>query len=109
VLGIMAIMVAVLWSDIIGLLLFTYQVWAPAIIVPVVFGVFSRKRGLRVTRQIMITMLVSTLVTFTYRFSSYAERFDPAVFGVLTAIVIFYVSGYLVKLDLPGAQEYSDK
>ncbi len=107
-LGMAAIMVAVLWTDIIGLLLFTYQVWAPAIIVPVVFGVFSKKHGFRVTQQIMITMLATTLVTFTYRLSSYAETFDPAVFGVLTAIVIFYVSGYLVRLDLPGAQSQEE-
>ena len=103
-LGVVAIIIAVLWSDIIGLLLFTYQVWAPAIIVPVVFGVFSKKRGLGVTRQVAITMFATTLITFTYRLSAYAKTFDPAVFGVLVAIVIFYVAGYLVRLDPSDVQ-----
>lgn len=95
VLGIGAIMVAVLWSDIIGLLLFTYQVWAPAIIVPVVFGVLSKERSPKLARQIFITMVVTTLVTFGYRFTKYSENFDPAVFGVLLSVLIFFSLRFL--------------
>ena len=47
----------------------------------------------------MITMLATTLVTFTYRLSPYAKTFDPAVFGVMVAVIVFYVAGYLVRLD----------
>lgn len=93
-LGITAIAVAACWSDIIGLLLFTYQVWAPAIIVPVIFGAYSRERSPRLTKQIFITMVFTSLVTLGYRFTSYADSFDPAVFGVLLALATFIVLRY---------------
>jgi len=37
--------------------------------------------------------------------SPYAKTFDPAVFGVSAAIVIFYVAGYLVELDQSDAKK----
>lgn len=105
-LGLTAILVAVLWSDIIGLLLFTYHVWAPAIILPVVVGVLWKKRSKRLTRQIFITMLAATVLTLMYRgilalrsqfdmslfnddVYSLMNSFDPAVFGVLVSILVF--------------------
>ncbi|MBI2842827.1 MAG: sodium:solute symporter family protein [Armatimonadetes bacterium] len=88
-LGIVAILIAAVWSDIIGLLLFTYQVWAPAIIVPVVFGVLSRDDSPRTSRQILVTMVATTVLTFIYRLTPYSASFDPAVFGVLLATIIF--------------------
>lgn len=105
-LGIAAILVAVLWSDIIGLLLFTYHVWAPAIIVPVCVGVLSKHRSQRQTRIVFITMLVATVGTLLYRLpltlynnfeirivtertQAMIENFDPAVFGVLLSAIVF--------------------
>lgn len=105
-LGATAILVAVLWADIIGLLLFTYHVWAPAIILPVVVGAIYKKRSTRLTRNIFITMLGATVITLLYRlvmflndkfelslFSDKAHdimtQFDPAVFGVGASIIIF--------------------
>ncbi|MCB1162810.1 MAG: sodium:solute symporter family protein [Candidatus Latescibacteria bacterium] len=88
-LGIAATAIAVLWPDIISLLLFTYHLWAPAIIVPVVVGVFSKERSPGLTRMILTTMLIAIAVTFAYRFTPWAETFDPAVFGVLVATVAF--------------------
>ncbi|MCA1808494.1 MAG: hypothetical protein LC725_03405, partial [Lentisphaerae bacterium] len=104
--GAAAILVAVLWSDIIGLLLFTYHVWAPAIIVPVCVGVFSRRRSHRQTVIILATMIIATVGTMLYRlplmfynnFSieitsprtrGFIETFDPAVFGVLVSLAAF--------------------
>ena len=101
-----AILVAVIYSDIIGLLLFTYHVWAPAIIVPVCVGALSRKRSSRQTTIILATMIVATVGTLIYRlplalrnhldvavFSdgayTFLEQFDPAVFGVLLSLLTF--------------------
>ncbi len=91
--GLAAIAIAIAWSDIIGLLLFTYQVWAPAIVVPVVVGVLSRERSPSLTRRITITMLATTLITLAYRLTAWSRQFDPAVFGVLLATAIFFVTG----------------
>ncbi|MCK5862657.1 MAG: hypothetical protein KAH38_09235, partial [Candidatus Hydrogenedentes bacterium] len=105
-LGITAILVAVIYSDIIGLLLFTYHVWAPAIIVPVCVGALSKHHSRRQTNIVLVTMIVATVGTLIYRLplalrnhfdtapfseNTYAflERFDPAVFGVLVALFTF--------------------
>ncbi len=105
-LGGAAVLVALLWSDIIGLLLFTYHVWAPAIIVPVCVGALSRHRSPRQTRIVLVTMVTATLGTLAYRglmgpFADWGrsglgerlhallEPFDPAVFGVLLSLLVF--------------------
>ncbi|MBU1700437.1 MAG: sodium:solute symporter family protein [Candidatus Eisenbacteria bacterium] len=108
VLGLTAILVAILWSDIIGLLLFTYHVWAPAIILPVVVGVVYKKRSRHLTRNIMITMLAATGLTLLYRAvlflqnkfgwfpisdnaMNFMENFDPAVFGVAVSCIAYLI------------------
>jgi Na+/proline symporter len=108
VLGCTAIAVAVIWPDIIGLLLFTYHVWAPAIILPVCVGAFSKKRSSRLTRNIFITMVTATGLTMGYRgllflntrgwwsplgenVYTYLDQLDPSVFGVAVSCVVFIV------------------
>lgn len=88
-LGVIATLIAVLWPDIISLLLFTYHIWAPAIIVPVVVGVFAKEHSPALSRAILITMVTAISVTFAYRFTPWAATFDPAVFGVLLAALVY--------------------
>jgi Na+/proline symporter len=105
-LGFAAILIAVIWPDIISLLLFTYHVWAPAVILPVCIGALSKKRSSVLTRNIFITMICATGLTLSYRGilfldarglwsplseSGFAllESVDPSVFGVLASCVIF--------------------
>lgn len=88
-LGLAATLIAILWQDIIGLLLFTYHTWAPAIIVPVVVGTLSTFRSPSQTRAITWTMLVSVGVTFVYRFTDWSNQLDPAVFGVFVSILVY--------------------
>ena len=113
-LGGVAILIAILWSDIIDLLLFTYHVWAPAIIVPVCVGVFSRKRSYRLSRMVFITMVAATAATMIYRFlplikwfdgsyllsresRKFMNQFDPSVFGVLYSVLLFLTLHLLPK------------
>jgi Na+/proline symporter len=107
-LGCSAIAVAVIWPDIIGLLLFTYHVWAPAIILPVCIGAFTNKRSSVLTLNITITMIAATALTMGYRGilflnsrgwwsplsgNAYAflDLLDPAVFGVSASCVVFAI------------------
>jgi len=107
-LGGTAVLVAVLWSDIIGLLLFTYHVWAPAIILPVVVGALSKRRSPKLTRDIAATMIIATALTMVYRsirfldsrldwinvgegMRAVMEGFDPAVFGVGISILAYVI------------------
>ncbi len=113
-LGVSAILVAVLWSDIIGLLLFTYHVWAPAIILPVVVGSLYKKRSAALTRNIFWTMLLATVLTLVYRgigaLNTHLDvmmfdqavydlmiSFDPAIFGVGVSCVVFLILGIVWK------------
>jgi len=106
-LGGAAILIAILWPDIIGLLLFTYHVWAPAVILPVTVGALTKKRSPAQTRNITITMALATAASLSHdgalwarsRFalaplpdSAYAvmEQFDPAVFGVFVSCVVYF-------------------
>jgi len=105
-LGLAAIFIAIVWTDIIDLLLFTYHVWAPAVILPVTLGAIWKKKSKRLNRNIFITMLGATLITMSYRlfnwlYGKYEWSFlsdsienliaqiDPAVVGVFISIVIF--------------------
>jgi len=106
VLGIASILIAVTWPDIIGLLLFTYHVWAPAVILPICVGVFSRNRSAGQTRNIFIAMVSATALTLLYRllpflnsrfgWAIFAERWyrgmaqlDASVFGVAVSCVVY--------------------
>jgi len=119
-LGLTAMLVAVLWSDIIGLLLFTYHVWAPAIILPVVVGALYRRRSRTLTHIILVTMLSATVLTLLYRALIFVENrwgwfglgpptlrfiegFDPAVFGVGASLVVFTVLGLIARLRRAAA------
>ena len=105
-LGIASILIAILWSDIIGLLLFTYHVWAPAIILPVCIGALCKRRSVSLTRNIFITMIAATVLTMLYRVFMYLyaklgwtvfgdeayaliQQVDPAVFGVVLSCIVF--------------------
>ena len=107
-LGAAAIAIAVIWPDIIGLLLFTYHLWAPAVILPVCVGVLVKKRSNLLTRDIFITMLAATALTLGYKGilflntrdwwsplneSAYSllENVDPSVFGVLVSCLVFII------------------
>lgn len=108
VLGLTAILIAILWPDIIGLLLFTYHIWAPAVILPVIVGVFVKKRSMVLNRIIFYTMILSTVSTLVYKFLIYLHssheviifsdatyklmnQIDPSVFGVIMSGIIFLI------------------
>lgn len=90
VLGVVSTTIAVIWTDIIDLLLFTYHVWAPAIILPVVIGTLTKRKDSRLNTNIFITMVLVTVATLVYRLTPYVDGFDPAVFGVGLSVIVFY-------------------
>ncbi len=94
-LGIAGITLALVVPDIITLLLLTYNLWAPGIILPVIIGVFSKKRSPELNRLISITIALSMLATIAFMQTPYAEDFQPSVFGV-GASLVFYIVGWAV-------------
>ncbi len=90
-LGATSTLIAILWPDIIGLLLFTYHIWAPAIILPIVVGAVSKEYSKRLSSQVTVTMVIAVIATMIYRTTAFAATFDPAVFGVGVATAVFLI------------------
>ena len=90
-LGVIGILLALVLPNIIDLLLLTYNLWAPGIILPVIFGVFSKKQSKGINNIIFTTMLVSTIATIAYMNTQYKEIAQPSVFGVAVSCVVFFV------------------
>lgn len=104
-LGMAAVIVAMFRSDIIDLLLFTYHIWAPAVILPVILGAILKERSTAISTRIMITMITATATSMIYQgllslhaggFSplpsgwySYMKKIDTSVFGVAVSLVTF--------------------
>ena len=96
-LGALGILLALLLPNIIDLLLLTYNLWAPGIIVPVIYGVFSKFKSKRLNNLIFYTMLFSTLATIVYMTTGYKETIQPSVFGVSVSLLIFFAGRYIQK------------
>ncbi|MFW6124154.1 MAG: sodium:solute symporter family protein [Acidobacteriota bacterium] len=95
-LGLLGIVMALLLPNIIDLLLLTYNLWAPGIIIPVIFGVFSKHKSKQLNTLIFVTMVVSTLVTIGYMITGYQEVAQPSIFGLVVSCLIFF-SGLLIQ------------
>jgi SSS family solute:Na+ symporter len=105
-LGLAAILIAVLWPNIIDLLLITYHLWAPAIILPVSIGAIYSKRSPKLNQNIFYAMVTALTLTMIYKaipffrdvFSltlfddsvySFITTVDAAVFGVVVSFLTF--------------------
>ncbi|MBC8183054.1 sodium:solute symporter family protein [candidate division KSB1 bacterium] len=89
-LGILGIALALVLPNVIDLLLLTYNLWAPGIILPVIIGVFSKFRSKQINNLIFITMLISTIATILYMNTPFKETVQPSVFGVFVSCVVFF-------------------
>jgi SSS family solute:Na+ symporter len=88
--GVLGILLALVIPNVIDLLLLTYNLWAPGIILPVVFGVFSRDTSAGTSNAIFITMLASTAVTIAYMTTPLSEQVQPSVVGVAVSCLVFF-------------------
>jgi SSS family solute:Na+ symporter len=88
-LGGSGILLALILPNVIDLLLLTYNLWAPGIILPVIFGVFSKHKSKVLNNIIFITMLVSMISTIGYMNTPFKEIIQPSVFGVVVSCVVF--------------------
>ena len=114
-LGSVAILIAILWSDIIQLLLFTYHVWAPAVILPVIIGAFLKGRSHTVATHVMIAMLTATIAAMLYKGSlslhangivffpegwyAMMDKIDTSVFGVTVSLIAFGIARLFIRPD----------
>jgi hypothetical protein len=69
--------------------LFTYQIWAPGIIVPIVVGAMSRERSAVLNRAVLAAMTIGPLSTLVYARTPAADAVDPAVAGVGVSVLVY--------------------
>lgn len=121
-LGATAILVAILWSNIIDLLLITYHLWAPAIILPVIVGVFKKSRSKALNTNIFVTMIVATVATMLYKtvplmrgavqlsifgidIYDIVASVDASVFGVAVSIIVFSTGLVFIRNNTIASSE----
>jgi len=92
ILGISGIVLALAVPNIIDLLLLTYSVWAPTIILPILIGVFSKKKNPTLNRNVFITMVGSIVLTIIYMIFFNNETLQPTVFGVFCSLIIYFTT-----------------
>lgn len=86
--GIGATICALIYRDIVGILEFIYDFWAPTMVVPFVVGILWYKPS-RVYAVVgsMLSGMLATIVWKFFLMSPY--QFSPALFGFLVAVVTF--------------------
>jgi SSS family solute:Na+ symporter len=87
--GGMGIILALALPNVIDLLLLTYNLWAPGIILPVIIGVFSNQKSNILNTIVFITMLTATAATLIYMQTPFREIIQPSVFGVAVSCITF--------------------
>ncbi|MDO9580462.1 MAG: sodium:solute symporter family protein [Bacteroidales bacterium] len=97
VLGILGILLALVLPNIIDLLLLTYTLWAPGILLPVIVGVFSKHKSVYHNNLIficMVTSLAGTVILMSLNMEFFRY---PAVFGVLISIIVYIAGSLFLK------------
>lgn len=94
-LGITGVLLALVLPNVIDLLLLTYTMWAPGIILPVLVGIFSKKRSPGLNRLMFFTILISVSTTLVFKNLDGKFFEQPAVLGVIVSMII-YGTGYLL-------------
>ncbi|NJM14382.1 MAG: hypothetical protein HC896_02510 [Bacteroidales bacterium] len=89
-LGLTGILLALAMPNIIHLLLLTYTLWAPGILVPVVAGIFSKHRSQAHNNLVFVSMLAALSSTFgLMQLENEIFRY-PAVFGVAISAAVYF-------------------
>jgi SSS family solute:Na+ symporter len=95
--GVLGMVLALLLPNIIDLLLITYSLWAPNIIVPVIFGIFSKDKSKELNLLILVTMILSTIGTLYFMNSSISDDIQAGVLGLVISCVVFYAGLAIIK------------
>jgi SSS family solute:Na+ symporter len=97
VLGAFGITLALVLPNVIDLLLLTYNLWAPGIILPIVVGVFTKRKSQGMNVLIFVTMVIASLATIAYMNTPYKEMVQPSVFGVVVSCIVFLAGSLSMK------------
>ncbi len=94
--GITGVLLALVLPNVIDLLLLTYTMWAPGIILPVIVGIFTKKKSKKLNKLMFFTIIISVSVTMIFRELEGKLFEQPAVLGVLVSVMIYFVGSVVV-------------
>lgn len=105
--GITGVLLALVLPNVIDLLLLTYTMWAPGIILPVIVGIFSKRKSPQLNMLMFFTITIS--VTTTMIFKGLEGKFfeQPAVLGVIASVLIYGIGSLIIKDDRKVLKEQS--
>lgn len=90
-LGAFGVTMALAVPNIIDLLLLTYNLWAPAIIVPVLAGALTKTRSRGLNNAVFVVSVVAIAATLAFMFGTpYADEVQPGVFGTFVAALAYF-------------------
>jgi SSS family solute:Na+ symporter len=99
-LGASGILLALILPNIIDLLLLTYSLWAPSIILPVIVGIFTKRTSKSFNNLIFIVMIFSAIATIIFMNTDYKYAMQPSVFGVVFSIIVFFIGKIVIGKKL---------
>ena len=95
--GITGVLLALVLPNVIDLLLLTYTMWAPGIILPVIVGIFSKRKSVKLNRLMFFTIIISVVTTMIFR-GLEGKFFDqPAVLGVFVSMIIYGGGSFIIN------------
>ncbi|MCF7668878.1 MAG: sodium:solute symporter family protein [Verrucomicrobia bacterium] len=110
-LGGLAVLIAYLIPNILDILLISYSLWAPAIVIPCLSATFPSIR--LSSTKIFAVMLVGIAGALFARFAISKDAFDPGAFGLVMAAIAFLLLWTYTKLaggeSVPVAEAKSDE
>jgi SSS family solute:Na+ symporter len=95
--GISGMGIALLIPNIIDLLLLTYTLWAPGILIPVIVGVLIKTKSRQHNNLIFICMLVSMISTLVLIFAKPQYIKYPAVWGVAVSLLVYLCGRFILR------------
>ena len=97
IIGALGIILALVLPDIINLLLLTYTLWAPGILLPVIVGVLSKDKSTLHNNLVFISMSASIAGTIVLMSLNIDFLKYPAVYGVLISVLVYFAGRLFLK------------
>ena len=108
--GVLAAAMACLYRDIVDILEFVYDFWAPTMITPFLVGLFCFRR--RWSQAITLAMVAGFLAVVVWRFILLVPGdFSSGLFGFLVSLAVFLIAAVAVERstnsETPAVEEES--
>ena len=95
--GVLAAALSCLYSDIISILEFVYDFWAPTMVIPFLVGLFMYRK--RWSLAITLAMAAGFIAVVVWRFLLGTPwKFSPGLFGFLVSLAVFILAIVLIEL-----------